>query len=164
MKIEKELEQILNEQITHEFEAAYTYLGLSTALNDAGFPGFSHWMRKQYEEELTHAMKIIDYVQERGGSVKFQSFECPNFTLKCPCEAFKAAYDHEIKNTKYIHAAYALALKINDYPTQTFLQWFINEQVEEEANCQNYLQQIERAATKQCLCSMMALDHQAGKR
>ena len=113
MKIEKKLEQILNEQIMHEFEAAYTYLGLSTALNDAGFPGFSHWMRKQYEEELTHAMKIIDYVQERGGSVKFQSFECPNFTLKCPCEAFKAAYDHEIKNTKYIHAAYALAQRIN---------------------------------------------------
>ena len=85
MKIEKELEQVLNEQITHEFEAAYTYLGLSTALNDAGFPGFSHWMRKQYEEELTHAMKSIDYIQERGGSVKFQSFECPNFILKCPC-------------------------------------------------------------------------------
>ena len=64
MKIEKEIEQILNEQITHEFEATYAYLGLSTALNDAGFPGFSHWMRKQYEEELTHAMKIIDYIQE----------------------------------------------------------------------------------------------------
>ena len=164
MKIEKELEQILNKQITHEFEAAHAYLGLSTALNEAGFSGFSHWMHKQYEEELTHAMKLIGYIQDRQGCVKFQNFECPNYALNCPCEAFKIAYEHEIRNTKYIHAAYALAIKMNDYPTQTFLQWFINEQVEEEANCQTYLQQIERAASKQCLCSMMALDHQAGKR
>lgn len=164
MKLEKELVKALNEQIAHEWEAAYTYLGLSVALKEIEFDGFSHWMRKQHEEELTHAMKLIDYIQERQGAVRFQKIDCPNFTLKCPCEAFELAYEHEIKNTKYIHAAYALALKKNDYPTQVFLQWYINEQVEEESSCQYYLQQIKRAVSQKCLCTMMSLDHEAGKR
>ena len=164
MKIQQDVEAILNEQLRHEFESAYAYLGLAAALQTAGFDGFAHWMKKQYEEELTHAMKIFEFIHERQGTVQLQNFECPNFSLECPCEAFQKAYEFEIKNTQNIHKAYEVALKAADYATLSFLEWFINEQVEEEAQCQRYVTDTHRAVKKGCLCTMMSLDREAGKR
>ncbi|MCQ2955659.1 MAG: ferritin [Opitutales bacterium] len=164
MKIETDIELILNEQVRHEFESAYAYLGLYSALNALNFDGFAHWMRKQYREELEHADRLIDYIQSRQGVVKLQDFKVKNFTLKCPCEAFKIAYDLEVKNTKNIHRAYELAVKKHDYPTQVCLQWFITEQVEEEEQCSHYMDSAHRIATKGSLEAMLELDRIAGER
>lgn len=162
MKIEKAIETVLNEQIKHEFEAAYTYLGLAAALGETPYSGFAHWMKKQYEEELTHAMKLFEYIQERQGRVKLQTFECPHFLIKSPLEALQLAYNLELDTTKHIHEAYNLAVQKGDLPTQMFLQWFINEQVEEENNCQAFIDKLNLA--KDCTCSLIALDHEAGER
>ena len=164
MNIQQEVEAILNEQLRHEFESAYAYLGLAAALEPKGWSGFSHWMKKQYEEELTHAMKIFEYIHERQGTVRLQNFECPNFSLECPCEAFQKAYEFEIKNTQNIHKAYEVALKAADYATLSFLEWFIQEQVEEEAQCQSYVTDTHRAAKHQDFGTMVLLDREAGKR
>ncbi len=162
MKIETAIEDILNKQIKYEFEAAYSYLGLAAALNTTPYVGFSHWMKKQYEEELTHAMKLYEYIQTRQGCVKLQNFDCPTYYLKTPLEAFQLAYDLEIENTRHIHEAYYLATQKEDLPTQILLQWFINEQVEEENNCQTFIEKLKLA--QDCTCSLLALDQEAGKR
>ncbi len=162
MKIEREIEAVLNKQIGHEFESAYVYLALSAALGQTAYIGFAHWMRKQYEEELEHAMKLFDYIQGRQGCVQLKSFECPNYEIHQPLEAFKIAYDLEVANTKNIHAAYALALQKSDYPTQTFLHWYIDEQVQEEEDCQTFIAALELA--KDCSCSLLSLDQKAGQR
>lgn len=164
MKIETDIALILNEQIHHEFESAYAYLGLYSALNALNFDGFARWMRKQYREELEHADRLIDYIQSRQGVVQLQDFKIKNFTLKCPCEAFKIAYDLEVKNTKNIHRAYEMAVKKHDYPTQICLQWFITEQVEEEQQCSHYMGLTHRIATDDNLQAMMELDRIAGER
>lgn len=164
MKIETDIELILNEQVRHEFESAYAYLGLCSALNALNFDGFAHWMRKQYREELEHADRLIDYIQSRQGVVQLQDFKVKNFTLKCPCEAFKMAYDLEVANTKNIHRAYELAVNKHDYPTQVCLQWFITEQVEEEEQCSRYMGLTHRIATDGNLQAMMELDRIAGER
>lgn len=164
MKIETDIELILNEQVRHEFESAYAYLGLCSALNALNFDGFAHWMRKQYREELEHADRLIDYIQSRQGVVQLQDFKVKNFTLKCPCEAFKMAYDFEVANTKNIHRAYELAVQKHDYPTQVCLQWFITEQVEEEEQCSRYMGLTHRIATDGNLQAMMELDRIAGER
>jgi len=162
MKIEKEIEEVLNMQIYHEFVSAYAYLSLSAALGETAYVGFAHWMREQYEEELEHAMKLFDYIQGRQGHVILKSFECPNYTIKHPLEAFEIAYNLEVENTKNIDAAYALALRKNDYATQTFLHWYIDEQVQEESDCQKFIDALKLA--KDCSCSLLALDQQAGQR
>lgn len=164
MKIETDIELILNEQVRHEFESAYAYLGLCSALNALNFDGFAHWMRKQYREELEHADRLIDYIQSRQGVVQLQDFKVKNFTLKCPCEAFKMAYDLEVANTKNIHRAYEFAVNKHDYPTQVCLQWFITEQVEEEEQCSRYMGLTHRIATDGNLQAMMELDRIAGER
>jgi len=164
MKIETDIELILNEQVRHEFESAYAYLGLCSALNVLNYDGFAHWMRHQYREELEHADRLIDYIQSRQGVVQLQDFKVKNFTLKCPYEAFKMAYDVEVSNTKNIHRAYELAVKKHDYPTQVCLQWFITEQVEEEAQCSHYMELTRRIADDRNLHAMMELDRIAGKR
>lgn len=162
MKITPLIEDVLNKQICYEHISAYAYLGLAAALQQTPFSGFAHWMKKQYEEELEHAMRIYDYIFERQGAVKLQNFDCPVYTIKCPCEAFKIAYQLELENTQHIHDAYALAIQEKDYPTQVFLNWFIDEQVEEESNCQTYIGAIALAMDDKS--ALLRLDHQAGKR
>ena len=162
MQIDKAIENALNEQIYYEFKSAFAYLSLATALGKTHYSGFEIWMRKQYEEELEHAKKIYDYIEERQGSVQLTNIEIPQYDISTPLEAFKIAYDLEIENTKHIHSVYALAMRNNDYPTQTFLHWFIDEQTEEEKNCQDFITIL--SAAKDCEGSLLMLDYEAKKR
>lgn len=162
MRIDKEMEGVLNRQIYYEFKSAFAYLSLATALGKTHYNGFENWMRKQYEEELEHAKKIYDYIEGRQGRVQLTSIEILEYNISTPLEAFKIAYDLEIENTKHIYDAYALAIKNNDYPTQTFLHWFIDEQTEEEKNCQDYIALLTAAGT--CEGSLFMLDREASKR
>lgn len=136
MKIEDPVLKALNVQANHEFVSAYMYLSISYDMAQLGLKGFAHWLRVQYEEEREHAFKILSYIEERGGQVELLAV--PPFAKKmdCPLEAAKAVLAHEQAVTGGIHKLYALARSENDYATEIFLQWFVTEQVEEEANAQ----------------------------
>jgi ferritin len=136
------IEQALNDQIQKEFHSAYIYLAMSAYFEAENLPGAAHWMRHQAEEEQEHAMKIFDFVNDRGGRVALQAIGEPPAGYASPLAVFEAAYAHEQKVTKSIHGLYALAVKEGDYPTQVMLQWFIDEQVEEEKNASAIVAQL----------------------
>lgn len=131
--INKKIESIMNDQIKHELYSAYMYLAMAAQFEAQNHPGFAHWMKKQAEEEMEHAMKFFEFINERGGKVTLQAIDQPPAEYGTPQEAFAAALAHEEKVTSLINAIYKAALEENDYASQTFLHWFINEQVEEEA-------------------------------
>lgn len=124
----------MNEQIRREFESAYIYLGMAAYFDAKNLPGFAHWMKIQFEEELAHTFKIYDFVNDRGEAVELGSVEKPSSTYDSPLDAFQAALKHEQYISKSIHDLYDLANEENDHASKQFLHWFIEEQVEEEQN------------------------------
>lgn len=128
------VQDALNNQINLEFSSAYAYLAASAHFENASLPGFATWMRKQYEEEILHAMRLFDHMHDRGGRAQLKAIAEPTGKFDKALDAFEMALKHEQKVTASIHNLYALAAKENDYATQAMLQWFINEQVEEEKN------------------------------
>ncbi len=141
MLSEKILEA-LNKQINAEFYSAYLYLAMSAYFEARNLKGFANWMRVQAQEETTHAMKIYDYVVERGGKVKLMAIEQPPAEWGSPLEAFEAAYNHEIKITGMINELVNLAMEEKDHATYNMLQWFVAEQVEEEASTDEIVQKL----------------------
>jgi len=123
----------LNEQVTKELFSAYFYLGIAAYFKDKGFDGFANWMEAQAEEELGHAIRIYDYVFERGGKVELGRIEMPKQDFASPLKAFEAVYLHEVGVTESIYKLVDIAEGEKDRATYQFLQWFIEEQVEEEA-------------------------------
>lgn len=124
--------EAMNGQINHEFSSAYTYLSMSAYCESLTLPGFARWLRVQSQEEIEHAMKFYDFINDRGGRVQLRTIEQPPVEFASLLDVFKQAYQNEQQVTGQIHDLYALALKENDYPSQEFLHWFIDEQVEEE--------------------------------
>lgn len=162
MKISKKIEEAVNRQITHEFEAEHIYLGIAAYFESLALPGFAHWMYKQAEEERTHAMKFFKFVVERQGAVSLEALAKPASAYKSPLAAVEAAYEFELGTTKKIHALYDLASSEKDYATAAMLQWFIDEQVEEENNAVNLIEQVKMAGESKG--ALMHLDHRLGKR
>ncbi|MEE8160819.1 MAG: ferritin [Acidobacteriota bacterium] len=128
----KKIEKAINDQIQNEFYASYLYLAMSAYCESINFPGFAHWMRQQNQEETEHAMKLFDYLHDRGGRVTLQEIKKPPANFRSALDMFQQALKHEQAVTKSIHALYGLAQRENDYPTAVELQWFVTEQVEEE--------------------------------
>lgn len=142
MKISKELEKALNDQINFEFYSAYIYLGMGGYFNTLNYKGFENWMRVQAQEEMFHAMKLYNYVFDRDGEVTLQDIKAPQKTWESALDAFQNAYEHEQIVTSNFHELTELALKNKDHTTNTFLQWFITEQIEEEANAKGVVDQL----------------------
>lgn len=136
------IEGLLNEQINAELYSAYLYLSMSSYFKSVNLNGFAHWMRIQYEEEQSHAMKLYDYVYDRGGSVELMPIDKPNSTWKNIIEVFEHTYEHEQSVTASINNIMSAAIEEKDHATATMLQWFIDEQVEEEANVDDMLSQL----------------------
>lgn len=132
--ISEKMQEALNEQVNKEFFSAYMYLAMSGYCNRLGLPGFAHWMRMQYEEEIMHVTKMYDYIQDQGGEVHLLAIEQPAKEYGSPLEVFEKTLEHEQYVTGLIHRLMDLAVEERDYATQTFLQWYVTEQVEEEAN------------------------------
>jgi len=132
--ISKKIVEALNKQINAEIYSAYLYLSMATYFESIGLKGFANWMRVQWEEELSHAMRIYDYVVGRGGRVRLFAIEQPPSDWESPLAVFEAVYQHEINVTKRIHELVDLALSEKDYATYNMLQWFVEEQIEEEAS------------------------------
>jgi len=124
----------VNSQIHAEFSSAYTYLAMSAKMEDMSLPGFANWLRIQWQEEIVHAMKLYDFLLSRDATVSLKGLDTPKTTFETPLQAFEAVLKHEQKVTHLIHELYALAVEERDYPLQSLLQWFIDEQVEEEEN------------------------------
>lgn len=142
----KKIETAMNKQINLEAYSAYLYLGISTYFAGKNLDGFAHWMRLQAQEELMHAMKLLDYVLERGGNVSFDAVKAPPATWKTPLAACQAALKHEQFNTKQLNALMDIANAAKDHASSTFLQWYVDEQVEEEATAEALIEKVKLVA------------------
>ncbi|HKL21697.1 MAG TPA: ferritin [Tichowtungia sp.] len=143
--ITKKMEEALNGQINKEFYSAYLYLSMSAYCNRLGLPGAEHWFRMQYDEEVIHMTKMFDYVMQHGGNAKLLQIDEPPHEFGTVLEAFEASLDHERFITKSINELLDVAVEEKDHATQVFLQWYITEQVEEEANVDEIVQRLKLA-------------------
>ncbi len=140
--LSKTVQDAMNEQIKNEFYAAYQYLSMAAYFESANLSGFSRWMRTQLQEEMEHAMRFYDFILDRGGNVVLGAMEGPVVEFGSPLGVFEQALEHERRVTAQINALYGLAAGENDYASQTFLQWFVTEQVEEEKNTGDVLETL----------------------
>lgn len=140
--ISKKVENELNKQINAELYSAYLYLSMSAWFESKNLKGFANWMRIQNQEETAHAMKFYDYVLERGGNVTLKSIDMPKGSWKNIIEVFAETQKHEQHVTSLINNLMNVSLAEKDHAAANFLQWFVNEQVEEEANVTDILEQL----------------------
>ena len=136
------VEKALNEQINAEIYSSYLYLSMSSYFETVNLAGAANWFRVQAQEELSHAMKFFDFVVERGSRVTLTAIEGPRTEWETPLAAFENAYEHEQHVTALINGLVDLSLKESDHATNNFLQWFVGEQVEEEASADAVVQQL----------------------
>jgi ferritin len=162
MLLPKALQDAINEQINHEMYSSYLYLAMATHFTAVNLTGFANWMNVQSKEEWSHAMKLYQYIFDRGGNVVLKGIAQPPAEFKSPMEIFKQVLEHEQKITKLITKLYELAVKEKDYPTQIMLQWFINEQVEEEKNDNEIIAQLEMIGDSPAM--LMMLDRRLAER
>jgi len=156
------MQDAFSEQIRAELSSAYLYLSMALYFEKQSLPGFAKWMRVQFTEEQSHAMKMIDFVVDRGDTVTLSAIEKPFSDFKSATEVFERTVAHEQKVTGLIHNLYALAAKESDFASMEMLQWFIKEQVEEEKNATLILDQLKMVGDKGS--SLVMLDHRIGKR
>ncbi len=136
------IESALNSQLNFEMFSANIYLAMAAYFDSLNLPGFAHWMHIQYQEEMVHAMKFYHFVNERTGRVRFEALPEPQFEWDSPKAAFANALEHERIVTGRINDMMAMAMAEGDFATANFLQWFVAEQVEEEASADGVLQRI----------------------
>ena len=127
----------VNSQINAELESAYLYLAMSAKMERKNLPGLARWLRLQWEEELAHAMKLYDFMIQRDAKVQLQALPEPEVHFETPLQAFESVLEHEQYISERIANLYELATREHDYPLQSLLQWFIDEQVEEEDNARS---------------------------
>ncbi len=140
--ISKRLEDALNKQLNAELYSAYLYLSMSAFLATKNLSGFSHWMKLQFEEEQAHAMKFFQYIIDRGGKVELSKIEAPKSEWKDIIDVFAHVVKHEAHVTKMINDLVNIALEEKDHATVAMLQWYVSEQVEEEATVGDIYDQL----------------------
>jgi ferritin len=160
--LKKTVETALNKQVNAELWSAYLYLAMEAHFRSVNLNGFANWMRLQAQEELGHAMKIYDYIDERDGKIALAAIAAPTGTWKTPLDVFQDTLKHEKKVTSLIHNLAQLAEKEKDFATRNFLQWFVDEQVEEEATASNIVEQIKLAGKSSG--ALFILDRELGQR
>ena len=158
----KAVQDAINEQITYELYSGYTYLAMSAYFEEQSLPGFAKWMRLQAQEELKHAMRLFDHVAERGGHITLHAVDAPPSNFESPLDVFEKALAHEQHVTQRIHRLYELASKEKDYPAQVMLQWFVEEQVEEEQSVGRVVDALKRIGDDGG--ALLALDRELGGR
>ena len=156
------VQKALNDQINAEFGAAYLYLSMSAHFQSLNLTGFATWMAAQAQEEVGHAMKIYGFINEREGKIQLRQIGAPAATWKSPLAAFKAAYAHEQKVTGMIYDIVDLSLAERDHATNSFMQWFVNEQVEEEATASDIVSKLELVGSDNN--GLFMLDRDLGQR
>lgn len=162
MELSKKMQDALNEQIKEELASAYIYLSMAAYCESINLPGFAAWMVKQTQEEVEHAMKLYGYIHDRGGRVVLQALNQPPVEFDGPIDVFEKTLAHEQHITGRIHALYALAAEENDYASQGLLQWFVDEQVEEEKTAGEILETLKMIGDKGQ--GLIMLDRQLAQR
>ena len=162
MKIKDKVTKAINKQINAELYSSYLYLAMAAYFEAKNWLGFAHWMKVQSREENTHAMKFYAYVLERGGEVVLEDIEAADTAWKTPLEIFEIAYEHELKVTALINDLFKLARQDGDTATESMLKWFIDEQVEEEAQAKQIVDKLR--LIKDSTNGMFMLDHELGER
>lgn len=160
--ISKKMEAAINEQVNKEFYSAYLYLAISAYCQTIGLPGFAKWMRFQYQEEIMHVTKMYDYILNQGGQVHLKAIEEPAREYGSPVDVFEHTLAHEQFITQSINTLMGLAVDERDYATQTFLQWYVSEQVEEEANVNDILAPLRMVGNDKS--GLMMIDRQLATR
>lgn len=132
--INGKVEDVLNAQINKEFYSAYLYLAMSAYFDEIGLFGFANWTKVQAREEVDHGMILFDYIIERNGTVNLQQINAPEKSFENPLQVFEKIYEHEKYVTESIECVAYMSEEECDMATRNFINWYIAEQVEEEAN------------------------------
>jgi ferritin len=162
MQLSSPMQKAINDQIRREFASEYVYLAMSAWFAQRTLDGFANWMRIQAGEEHLHAMKLFEYLLDRGGSVALQAMDAPRSKWKTSLEVFEEAKKHEAMVSASIADLYARAVKELDYPTQAMLQWFLTEQVEEEKTSGAIVERVRMAGDN--ASALLMLDRELGER
>jgi len=160
--IKEKVQGALNGQLNAELYSSYLYLSMSAYFQSVDLSGFANWMRTQAQEELMHAMKFYDYIIERGGRVTLKKIGDPQTEWESPEAAFEHVLKHEEKVTGLINKLVDISIKEKDHATNLFLQWFVKEQVEEEASANEILKKVEMVGDEGS--GLLILDQELGKR
>jgi ferritin len=160
--LSKTVQDALNEQLKQEFYAAYLYLSMSAHCSSNNFEGFAQWLRLQAQEEVGHAMRIYDYIEDRGGRVLLQAIPQPATEFPSIVGLFEQARDHERKVTGMINGLYELVDRERDYASHSFLEWFLTEQIEEEKQSTKIVESLKLAGDHPG--AILMLDREMGAR
>ncbi len=158
----KRVEEAFNEQINEELFSSYVYLAMAAHFETRNLEGFTSWMKLQAQEELQHAMRLFDHINRRGGRVVLKAIGEPPLDFGSPVEVFEKALAHEEHISACIHRLYGIAVEEKDYPAQMELQWFIDEQVEEEENAGRVVDLLKMAGDSQS--ALLMLDREMAQR
>lgn len=160
--LDSDVQDAINTQIRNEYYSSYLYLSMSAYCESRSFPGCASWLRRQSEEELVHAMKLFDYMVDRGGRVVLESIDQPPSEFGALLEVFEEVLEHEREVTGMINSLYDLAVSQNDHATAVALHWFIEEQVEEEKSAEEVVEKLKLASDSGA--ALMILDAELGSR
>jgi len=160
--VSRKVLEAMNEQMNFELYSGYIYLSMASYFESESLRGFAHWMKVQFEEEKGHAMRFYSYLLERGFKPVFESIPRPKESWSSPLDAFEDALEHERKVTSRIWALVDLARSEGDKASERFLDWFVNEQVEEEAGVQLVVDLLKKVEDN--VGGLLYLDSELGKR
>ena len=158
--VSEKINEIINEQINKEFYAGYLYLSMSAHLKELGLFGFATWLRDHAKEEVEHGLKLLDYLLERNSFVTLKQISMPSFEFNGVLSVFNLLYEHERCITKSVMEIAKLAEDECDRKTLTFIDWFIEEQVEEEQNVKNIIKRLELFGEEKS--SLLLMDNELG--
>jgi len=144
--MDQKVEEALNDQIHAEFYSFYLYLAVSSWFKTIHLDGFAHWMHVQAQEEFGHAMKLVDFLNERGGAVRLEALDAPPAEWDSPTAASRAVIDHERYISGRINKLVDIATEARDHASTVLLHWYVGEQVEEEATADTLYHQVEMVA------------------
>lgn len=160
--LSKKMLDALNEQINAEMYSSYLYLSMATHFEDDNLKGFANWMHKQAKEEWAHAMRFYEYINDRMGRVTLKGIDTPPNSWASPVALFEEVCKHEAHVTALINNLVNMALDEKDHATNAMLQWFVTEQVEEEASAGEVLDTLKKI--KDSPNGLFMLDHKLGQR
>jgi len=162
--IKDNVRDAINTQMNREFYSSFLYLSMAAYFESMNLKGFSRWMQVQAGEEHAHGMKFFDYLVDQGARISMAAIEAPAGEWDTPLAAFEHALGHEQKVTARIHDLMELALSEMDHATAAMLQWFVSEQVEEEAQAGEIVFKMKLASAEKSAVLLYLLDHELGKR
>ena len=162
MPIDSKLQDAINQHINAEIYSSYLYLSMSTFCESVDLPGFAHWMRVQSQEEYTHAMKLVTYLEDRDSRVILLPVDQPPVEFDSVEDIMRQTLAHEQHVSGLINDLYGVAVGANDYASQIMLQWFVSEQVEEEKTARDVIAALEMVKGRSD--ALLLLDREMGAR